>query len=101
MNARVITSAMILAVMKPGQSYHAKGIAEMFGIGSPEMRRMLNAAAEEGVISRDIIGGVQLYSRPTERGPMTALRKLRISPEMKRALERCKELRVHPSRFDL
>jgi hypothetical protein len=98
-NARVITSAMILAVMKPGQSYHAKGIAETFGIGSPEMRRMLNAAAEEGVISRDIVGGVQLYSRPTERGPMTALRKLRISPEMKRAQERCGELRIYKSKY--
>lgn len=101
MNARVITSAMILAVIKPGQNYHAKSIAETFGIGTPEMRRMLNAAALEGVINRDIVGGVQLYSRPTERGPLTALRKLRISPEMERAMERCKELRVHPSRFDL
>lgn len=99
MNARVITSAMILAVMKPDQNYHAKSIAETFGIGAPEMRRMLNAAALEGVISRDIIGGVHLYSRLTERGPMTALRKLRISPEMKRVLERCEELRIYKSKY--
>ena len=99
MNARVITSTMILAVMKPGQSYQAKAIAETFGVGSPEMRRMLNAAAEEGVVSRDTVGGVQMYSRPTERGPMTALRKLRISPEMKRALERCEELRIYKSKY--
>ena len=99
MNARVITSAMILAVMKPGQNYHAKSIAETFGIGTPEMRRMLNAAALEGVINRDIVGGVQLYSLPTARGPMTALRKLRISPEMQRALERCGELRFYKSKF--
>lgn len=99
MNARVITSAMILAVMKPGQNYQAKAIAETFGIGSPEMRRMVNAAAQEGVISRDIIGGVHLYSRPTERGPMTALRKFRVSPEMKRALERCEELRIYKSKY--
>lgn len=99
MNARVITSAMILAVMKEGQNYHAKSIAETFGIGTPEMRRMLNAAALEGLINRDIVGGVQLYSRPTARGPMTALRKLRISPEMQRAMERCGELRIYKSKF--
>lgn len=99
MNARVITSAMILAVMKPEQNYQAKSIAETFGIGAPEMRRMLNAAALEGVINRDIVGGVHLYSRPTARGPMTAMRKLRISPEMKRAIERCGELRIYKSKY--
>lgn len=98
MTERIITSAMIRAAMKPKQSYHARGLGETFGVTSTTMRHLLRAAVGDGMIEGREHNGVRLYSLPAESAPSPAVKPLTISREMRAAMERCAELRIHPSK---
>lgn len=100
MTDRIITGAMIKAVMKPGQSYHARSLAETFGIATAAMRHILSAAVGDGVIESRTNNGVRYYGLSGEVAPPSAAKPMTISREMRAAMERCSELRMHASRFD-
>lgn len=99
MNDRVITSAMVAAVMKFGQSSHARGIAATFDISPGAMRKILDVAVADGAIESRTSNGVRLFSLPISVTPAKAAKQLTVSREMRAAQERCKELRVHPSKY--
>lgn len=98
MNDRLITSAMLFGYMKPGQAYHVRHVAEAFGIASAAMRHALNMAVLDGVLDHRTHNGVHLYSRPADKAPVPMMKPMTISREMRAAVERCKELYVHPSK---
>lgn len=100
MTERILASSEVVAYMKPGMAYHARRLADAFGVAASHMRALLREAVNAGQIDCETRDGVNLYVLPRGRAPMPAMRKLRISPEMKRAQERCKELYAHPSKFD-
>jgi hypothetical protein len=99
MSERIITGAMIKAIMKPGKSYSARSLAETFGIATPTMRHILSAAVGECVIESRLGNGVRYYELPAEVAPPPATTPLTISREMRAAQERCGELRVHQSKY--
>lgn len=100
MTERILASTEVIAYMKPGMAYHARRLADAFGVAASHMRTLLREAVNAGQIDCETRDGVNLYVLPRGRAPMPAMRKYRVSPEMRRAQERCKELYVHPSKFD-
>jgi DNA-binding transcriptional regulator PaaX len=99
MNDRVITGLMIAAVMKAGQSYHSASLAKTFGISGAAMRHALATAVAAGQVDHRTHNGVHLYSLLADKAVVPSMKPLTISHEMRAAQERCRELRVHPSRF--
>lgn len=100
MTERILAVTEVIAYMKPGMAYHARRLADAFGVAASHMRTLLREAVNAGQVDCETRDGVNLYVLRRGRAPMPAMRKLAISPEMKRALERCAELRVHASKFD-
>lgn len=99
MNDRIITGLMIAGVMKTGQSYHSASLAKTFGISGAAMRHALATAVAAGQVDHRTHNGVHLYSLLSDRTAVPSMKPMMISREMRAAQERCRELRVHPSRF--
>jgi predicted ArsR family transcriptional regulator len=94
-----ITREAILAFLKPSKSHQARHIAAVFGCNTTPMRQVLVEMEQEGLIESQEYNGTKLYSCLKQSAADRQMKPLTISREMKAAQERCKELRVYPSRF--
>lgn len=91
----------ILDYMVPGKPYAPSQFRFTFQLSTASVRFELQELAKQGRLQEQKIDNVPFWIRPdTARSTaLPPMRPLTISAEMKRSLERTKELYVHPSKF--
>lgn len=88
----------IIARMKPGQGYEARTLAGKLGVSTADIRRALAFAVQRGIIEQTGARRSIRYWLPKPRYVAPPMKPLTISREMQAQMDRCAELRVHPSR---
>jgi hypothetical protein len=91
--------AAILEFMQPGVLYGPAQIAAHISVTPAEVRRTIAGAISRGLVETRSANNRIKYSLAQERPQLAPMKPLKISREMHVAMERCKELRVHPSNF--
>lgn len=94
-----ITTEAVLAFLKPGKSYQARHVATAFGCRTTPVREKLIEMELAGLIESKECNSTRLYSCLNQSAVDPGMKPLTISREMREAQERCKELRVHPSKY--
>jgi hypothetical protein len=95
---------MILAVIRPGHYYQNVTLHKLISISSTDMAAGLKQLVADGVLKKAKVNTANsaCYFMPVEEGqlsgPMSA-KPYQMSREMKAAVARCAELRVHPSKY--
>lgn len=91
--------AETLDFMKPNVSYDASQIAMHLGVSAQHARHILGALMERGEVETRGTKRSIKYQLTPERPELPPMKPLTISREMRIAMDRCEELRVHPSNF--
>lgn len=91
--------AAILEFMQPGVMYGATQIAMHISVTPAEVRRTIAGAISRGLVETRGVKNRIKYVLAEERPQLAPMKAMTISREMRIAMERCKELRIHPSNF--
>jgi Leu/Phe-tRNA-protein transferase len=89
----------IVALMKPGQGYEARALSAKLGVSTADLRRALAMAVQRGVIEQTGARKTIRYWLPKPKAVVPAMKPYKPPREMQQAMERCAELRVHPSKY--
>lgn len=96
---RSISPETLLGYMIPGQAYSSSAVAQQLMVGTAAIRKMLQDLARQGLLRERMTEKRSTWVKLTEgeERRLPEMRPLTISREMRQAMERCAELRVHPS----
>jgi DNA-binding GntR family transcriptional regulator len=98
---RTLSPEVLIAWMKPGKPYAPSQVGMQFKVGTSAIRVLMQRLTRDGLLQPIKVDGIFMWMKPATAAAaeLPPMRSLQISPEMRRALERTKELHVHKSRF--
>jgi DNA-binding GntR family transcriptional regulator len=98
---RTLSPEVLIAWMKPGKPYAPSQVGMQFKVGTSAIRVLMQRLTRDGLLQPIKVDGIFMRMKPATAAAaeLPAMRPLKISPEMRRAMERTQELYVHRSRF--
>jgi hypothetical protein len=95
-----ITDTALLDSMAMGERYTARRLALTHNTHEIDVRKQLIRMADAGIVCNEVIGRANVFAKvATMSAGLPPMAPMKVSREMRAAMERTKELRRYESKF--